>query len=127
MPERPARFALPLLTAALLVGTLMPGSWKGALTPNVHAPIDLSVMAHMTLFAGICIMLPAARLWKLAPWHLPVLALALALLTEGLQFFAVGRHPSLVDACYDMAGAFVGWGTGHLLQRVRAAAPLSVG
>lgn len=35
-------------------------------------------------------------------------ALALALLTEGLQFFAIDRHPRLLDVGIDLAGAGLG-------------------
>ena len=41
-------------------------------------------------------------------------ALALALLTEGLQYFASQRDPSMRDVAIDMAGA----GLGMLLARV---------
>ncbi len=45
--------------------------------------------------------------------------LALALLTEGLQFFAMDRHPRLLDIGIDMTGAglglAVGWGIGWCL------------
>jgi len=35
-------------------------------------------------------------------------ALLLALLTEGLQFFAMDRHPRWLDVGIDMAGATAG-------------------
>jgi VanZ family protein len=35
---------------------------------------------------------------------------ALALLTEGLQFFAIDRHPRWLDVGIDMAGALAGVG-----------------
>jgi len=45
----------------------------------------------------------AARLLALL-----LVALALALLTEGLQFFAIDRHPGWDDVGIDMAGAAAG-------------------
>ena len=49
--------------------------------------------------------------------HIAVAALALALLTEGLQFFAIDRHLGWDDVGIDMAGiAF-----GLLLARVKGA------
>jgi VanZ family protein len=41
-----------------------------------------------------------------------LMTLGLALLTEGLQFFAVDRHPRLTDVGIDMTGALLGlvWG-----------------
>ena len=45
------------------------------------------------------------------PWQRVLLAaLGLALVSEGLQFFAIDRHPRLVDVGIDMAGAMVGLG-----------------
>jgi VanZ family protein len=43
------------------------------------------------------------------PWRRVLLGcLALALLSEGLQFLAQDRHPGLVDVGIDMAGAVFG-------------------
>jgi len=43
------------------------------------------------------------------PWSRVLLScLALALLSEGLQFLAQDRHPGLVDVGIDMAGAVFG-------------------
>lgn len=101
------------LTAALLlllfIGTLMPGSWKSAATPSLSLAIDLASVAHITLFAAICFMLPLARFWRVESWHVPVVGLGLALLTESLQFFAIDRHPNLAGVYQDMFGALIGW------------------
>jgi VanZ family protein len=44
-------------------------------------------------------------------------ALALALLTEGLQFFAIDRHPRWLDVGIDMGGALLGVALASLLSR----------
>ena len=37
-----------------------------------------------------------------------IVLMALALVTEGLQFFAINRHPGLGDVLIDMAGLVTG-------------------
>jgi uncharacterized membrane protein AbrB (regulator of aidB expression) len=118
-----ARFLTLALVALLFFGTLMPGSWKEAAAQPLYGVVDISVLAHVALFAAICFMLPLARFWRVELWHLLAAGLALALLTEGLQHFAVNRHPELAGLGQDMLGAFIGWG----LQRALAlpsAAPI---
>lgn len=111
------------LTGVLLIGTLMPGNWKRSAEQSVdssievavagHVPIDLAVVAHVALFAAICYLLPRARWWRVRSWHVLAAGLALALLTEGLQFFAVDRHPSLAGAAQDLIGTAIGWALGQ--------------
>lgn len=101
------RFAQRLLLLQLLllfIGAQMPGAWRAAIEGSLHAPFGLSSWAHFVLFAG---MAWVAYSWPLAwSWHRVLLAaLGLALLTEGLQFFAIGRHPRMIDVCIDLAGA----------------------
>jgi hypothetical protein len=109
MSQRSARLVSAALLLALLFGTLMPGPWKDAALRPLHSPVDLAMLAHMALFAGLSFTIEPARYWKLRAWHLPILALALALATEILQFLAVQRHPRLLDVGFDLFGAFMGW------------------
>lgn len=113
MTRRTARIFVGLLLVALFVGTLMPGSWKDSALRPLHSPLDLSALAHVVLFAAIALALPHARWWTVRAWHIPALALALALLTEGLQYFAIERHPNLAGVLQDMAGALMGWWVGR--------------
>ncbi|MDD2923920.1 VanZ family protein [Rhodoferax sp.] len=96
-----------LLLVALLVGTQMPGAWRHAVESSLHGPQGLSSWAHAITFA---LMAWLARVPPLAwPWRrVLLLALALALLTEGLQFLAMERHPRWIDVVIDMAGALGG-------------------
>jgi hypothetical protein len=114
-----SRFAARLLTFALLLllflGTLMPGAWKDAATRPFHSGIDLPALAHVALFAAIFSMVPLARFWTVKFWHAPALGLALALLTEGLQFFAIDRHPNLAGVGQDLLGALIGGAVGWRL------------
>ena len=119
MTQARAKLFLTLLTCVLFFGTLMPGSWKAAATPGVRLFVNPAALAHVLLFAAICFVLPLARIWIARPWHVPALALGLALLTEGLQFFAVDRHPSLAGVAYDLAGGAIGWALARRYQRVR--------
>jgi VanZ family protein len=53
------------------------------------------------------------------PWlRVMLVALALALLTEGLQFFAMDRHPRLLDVAIDLAGTGLGLLAGRALGRM---------
>lgn len=98
-----------LLLALLFFGTLMPGDLKRSAELAVSAPSSTSMLAHVVVFVGICFMLPHARFWRVMPWHVLGVGLGLALLTEGLQFFAVNRHPQWAGVMQDMAGASIGW------------------
>jgi len=109
-----AKKLLFLQVVLLLVGTQMPGALRAELEASLHSPWGLSSWAHFVLFAGLA---AAASTRAMAwPWHRVLLvALGLALLTEGLQFFAIDRHPRWVDVGIDMAGALAGM----LLVRLR--------
>jgi VanZ family protein len=104
------RFAsglLVLLLVLLLVGTQMPGAWREAALNSAGLPGVVGKVAHFVLFAAM------ALLARVAPLRRPggqvvAAALGLALLTEGLQFFAIDREPSWRDVGIDMAGAGVG-------------------
>ena len=88
---------------ALLVGTLMPNAWRTGIVQGLHAPSVVSSWAHFVLFAGMALLLllrPVA--WPV--WRVLLAGLALALLSEGLQFFAMDRHPRWRDVGIDMAG-----------------------
>ncbi|TFZ00008.1 hypothetical protein [Ramlibacter rhizophilus] len=116
-----SRTGVPLLLVLLFVGTLMPGAWKIGALDRIGGPLDLAALAHVLLFAGLAFLWPYTR-W-LAPqgrWQLPVFGLALALLTEGLQFFADGRHPNLAGVLQDLLGVLLG----SLLGRLSAPARL---
>jgi len=96
-----------LLIIALFAGTLMPGPWRYAMEAQIHGPSYFASAAHFVLFccgSALAIIPPIA--WR----RVQVLgfALLLALLTEGLQFFAVQRHPRWADVGIDMAGAMAG-------------------
>lgn len=121
--RRFARYATVVLTALLFFGTLMPGRWKDAATTPFDSPLNLAAMAHVAMFAAICFMLSIARFWTLKPWHVPAAGLALALLTEGLQFLAIDRHPNMAGVYQDMLGALVGWALHGRLCAPMAAAP----
>jgi hypothetical protein len=105
-----ARFLTVALISLLFLGTLMPGRWKDAAAAPFESPFDLAVLAHIGMFAVICFMIPIARLWPVKLWQLPALGLGLALLTEGLQFFAIDRHPNLAGVYQDMVGTLVAFG-----------------
>jgi VanZ family protein len=97
---------LILLLLALLVGTQMPGAWRNEAVQILHAPSSVSSWAHFVLFFGIALVLLVRPLaWPAQ--RVLLAALALGLLTEGLQFFAIDRHPRLIDVGIDMAGALL--------------------
>lgn len=110
-----ARLFIVALLAVLFLGTLMPGAWKDAATRPFGNGIDLPALAHVAVFAAIFSLVPLAGFWKVKFWHAPVLGLALALLTEGLQFFAIDRHPNLAGVGQDLVGAMIGGAVGRWL------------
>ena len=106
MSRRLAHSLLALHLLALFVGTQMPGAWRDGIESGVHAPFPLSSLAHFVVFTSMALVL-AVRPLSWPAGRVLLLALALALLTEGLQFFAVNRHPRWVDVGIDMAGALL--------------------
>jgi hypothetical protein len=121
-----ARTLLVALVLVLFFGTLMPGHWKEAGTRPFASVLDLAAASHVVLFALISFLVPRAQFWAVRPWHVFALGAALALATEGLQFFAVDRHPNLAGLCWDLIGTVIGWSVGRMvaasrLQRVRGA------
>ena len=100
---------LLLQVLLLLIGTQMPGALRAELEASLHSPWGLSSWAHFVIFAGMAAVAYARPMgWS---WHRVLLAaLCLALVTEGLQFFAIDRHPRWVDVGIDMAGALMGLG-----------------
>ena len=98
---------LVLLLVLLFLGTQMPGAWRDEAFRVTHLPWQMTKVAHFVIFAGMACLahLPPLR------WHVSrvaLIALALALVTEGLQFFAANRDPSWHDVGIDMAGAALG-------------------
>ncbi len=94
------------LILLLLVGTQMPGAWRAGIEDSLHAPFSLSSWAHCVMFVSMAWVASQQLVW---PWHRVLLAaLALALFSEGLQFFALDRRPGLMDVGIDMAGAALG-------------------
>ena len=85
----------------------MPGAWRAGLEAGLHSPWALSSWAHFVLFVGMAALARARPLaWPLM--RVVLAALGLALLSEGLQFFAIDRHPRWLDVGIDMAGALTG-------------------
>lgn len=109
MSKRLSWWLLGLQLVALLVGTQMPGAWRSGVMEALHAPSVLSSLAHLVLFAGMGAVAAAPPLeWS---WlRVGSIALALAVFTEVMQFFALERHPQLQDVGIDMAGALLGVG-----------------
>lgn len=113
MSPRWAHGLLALLVLSLLVGTQMPGAWRSGVEHGMHAPMSFSSWAHFVVFIGLTLVMAMRPLaWPMG--RVLLATLTLALLTEGLQFFAIDRHPRLVDVGIDMGGtllalAFVKW------------------
>lgn len=109
MKQRVSQALLGMQVLALLVGTQMPGAWRSGAVQLLHAPSYVSSLAHFVLFAGMALLL-AARPLAWPALRIGLAALALALLTEGLQFLAIDRHPRWLDVGIDLGGALAGVG-----------------
>lgn len=81
----------------------MPGFWRDNAVAALGVPGVISPIAHFVLFCGIAgvAYVPPLR-WK--GQHVLLFTLGLAFITEGLQFFALDRHPRWIDVGIDMAG-----------------------
>ncbi len=97
-----------LCALLLFVGTLMPGDWRDSIEGRLFPSyFPFSSLAHFALFAlmtGFLRMPPLA--WSVG--RVMVIVLLLAVSSEVLQHFALGRHPSLRDVVIDLVGAGVG-------------------
>ncbi|MDQ3058656.1 MAG: VanZ family protein [Pseudomonadota bacterium] len=101
---------LALHVLALLVGTQMPGAWRSGVEHSIHAPVSLASWAHFGVFTSMALLMSVRPLaWPVG--QVVLLTLALALLTEGLQFFAIDRHPRWIDVGIDMAGTLLALGS----------------
>lgn len=99
-------FLLSLL--ALFVGALIPGPWRDAVETRLFSShFPFSSLAHFVLFALITFSACAPPLAK-RPGRVLWFAFGLAIVSEGLQHFAVERHPRLLDVVIDMTGGFLG-------------------
>lgn len=98
-----ARCLLVAQVLLLLIGTLMPGMWRDNTVAALGVPGVVSPVAHYVLFCGMAGVASFAPLrWSLS--RVILLGLGLALLSEGLQFLAIDRHPRWLDVGIDMAG-----------------------
>jgi VanZ family protein len=110
---------LVLLLLLLLLGTQMPGAWRDEAFRVSHLPWQMTKVAHCVVFAAMtCLARVAPLRWPVA--LVLAAALAMALLTEGLQHFAANRDPSWLDVGIDMAGAALGLLLALLAQAGRA-------
>jgi hypothetical protein len=101
--------------AFVLVGSLMPGSYKWAILHRFPNGLHLDKVGHVLGFAAIAFVLIRSGL---VYWFGTVLlALCLALVSEGLQFFVGGRVPLLFDVAIDLAGAGAGMAAALSLKR----------
>ena len=109
MPWRHANsVVLALCVVVLIAGTMVPGAWKLAIESSVFPRrFPASAMAHFLLFALAAVCLSKAP-FMLRPLSVIGIALVAALATEGLQHFAIGRHPRLTDVGIDLLGALAG-------------------
>lgn len=121
---RSAKLLLILQVLLLFIGTLMPGAWRSGLEGSLHVPFGLSSWAHFVLFASMAWVSHSVPMhWSLA--RVVLTTLALALLTEGLQFFAIDRHPRWLDVSIDMGGVLLGVSLVIVLAKVMPARALS--
>jgi VanZ like family len=106
---RKIHIALAVLSLiALLVGTQISGEFRDAIESQLFPrAFPFSAFAHFGLFALASWALHTKPL-QVRARHVWLAALAVALVTEGLQHFAVGRHPRLRDVGIDMSGAAMG-------------------
>lgn len=106
---------LAVLLVVLFVGTLMPGAWRDEAFRVAHMPWQMNKVAHFVVFACMACVAHMAPLAQ-PPGRIGAVALALALLTEGLQYMAANRDPSWRDVGFDLGGALCGVALARGLQ-----------
>jgi VanZ family protein len=98
---------LAVLLALLLIGTLIPGAWRHEAFEVSKLPWQMNKVAHFMVFACMAFVAYLAPLAQ-PQGRICAAALALALLTESLQYLASDRDPSWRDVGFDMGGALYG-------------------
>jgi VanZ family protein len=116
MSHRLAWSLLLLLVLTLVIGTQIPGTLRNQIETGLHAPLSFSSWAHFVLFTCIALVLSLRPIVWPAQWVI-LMTFGLALATEGLQFFAPGRHPRLIDLVIDMAGTLLALLIARRLER----------
>jgi len=98
-----ARRLLAVQVLLLFVGTQMPGVWRAGVVASLDPLGSMSSVAHFVLFTGMAaVALSRSMEW---PWvRALVWALGPAPMSEGMQFFAIDRHPRWLDVGIDMVG-----------------------
>ena len=121
MSRRLAWTLVVCLIVMLLVGTQMPNGVRRGIENSVGAPFPLSSWAHLVVFMGLGLLLAIRPLaWSFV--RIVALAFVLAVMSEGLQFFAIDRHPRLIDIVIDLTGTFIGLFIATRLEKSRKVA-----
>lgn len=117
IPDRAMIGLLLLHLVALFVGTLMPDGTRNTIVHTVDpgSLFHLSSVAHFTLFGSLSAVLLCPP-FRLTAGKVLLVALGLALLSEGLQFFTPDRHPRWIDVAIDCSGALAGLGLASLVS-----------
>lgn len=135
-PAAPLMRALCLATLALLLAALLlPPSALAAISallgdivpfePPRQGPVSTAALGHFGFFMVLATLVFAARL-DLGWWRLFGILTGLAIISELLQFFVDGRHPSTLDVLIDLMGILFGAmliGSAPWLRPARAPRP----
>lgn len=117
---RITRWLVAISLATLLFGLLMPADWTAVAARALDVPVQAKGWFHTGMFAVLFALIPAAAP-RLTAWQLLVLAASLAIGTEAMQIFAIGRDPSWTGVRQDLTGALIGCMLGMLVRRTMIA------
>ncbi|WP_299794759.1 VanZ family protein [Ramlibacter sp.] len=95
------------LLVLLFAGILMPGALKSDIEHRMWHVLPWAHLAHFTLFALIA-SCPVYGSGRPAVVRAIALAALLAVVTELLQNFIPGRHPTIRDCFIDLTGTLAG-------------------
>ncbi len=118
--QRFNRLLFGVSVVSLLIGTLISGHLRDAIEHRVFPDyFPFSSLAHFVLFTVMALSLRATPFCA-RPMPVMAFAMFLALLTEGLQHFAIDRHPRLLDVGIDLSGALIGLAVVFLKRKYRS-------
>lgn len=119
------RGSTQLVLAVLLLGMLLPAAaiqslqqWLGSLWEGVGAGPSsglAAVAAHLTLFTLAALLIGRLR-HGLGSLVVAGFLAGLSLMTEVMQTFSPGRHPSLADVATNLAGIALGLAAVRLVE-----------
>jgi len=85
---------------------MIPGGLRNQIQSEFSSTLPLSQIAHFLLFFALALILIEIPI-NIRLSRVFIMLAILAFMTEGFQYFAIDRHPRLIDIGLDLSGVFL--------------------